>query len=284
MTRERTNRRVLVTGGSGRLGRAVIRELTERGDRVANADLVADPKRQCPEMRADVTDLGDTVEALAGADAVVHLAAPSAEAPDHRLFAENARGTYNVLHGASVLGIDRVVLASSDGVLGGPYDRYPPAALPVDDGHTPRPQSALALSKETAERIGEAFHRWSGMTVVSLRFPCIVKESDYERFPRYWRDPEHRKGSLWSYVDARDAARACRLALDAPIAGAEAMLVAADDTVMNRPTPALVRALFPDTPLMAELGEQASLLRNERARRLLGFEPRHSWRNHVNEQ
>ena len=123
------------------------------------------------------------------------------------------------------------------------------------------------------------FHRWSGVPFVGLRFSNIMEPSDYERFPSFSADPHLRKWNLWSYVDARDVAQSCRLGLEAEITGAEAFIIAASDTVMSRPSRELLAEVFPGVAVRGEIGEYETLLSIKKARKMLGYHPRYSWRN-----
>jgi nucleoside-diphosphate-sugar epimerase len=106
-----------------------------------------------------------------------------------------------------------------------------------------------------------------------------MEPDDYQRFPSFWPDPDLRRWNLWGYVDARDVAQACRLSLEADVSGAEAFIVAAADTVMDRPSADLMAEVYPDVEIRGELGEFESLLSSANARRLLGYEPAYSWRD-----
>jgi nucleoside-diphosphate-sugar epimerase len=275
--------RVAVTGGSGKAGRAVVRDLLEHGEDVLSVDLVASPGLPCAQLAADLTDLGETIEALRGSEAVVHLAAIPASGlrPEERTFRVNTASTYNVFTAASLLGFPRVVWASSETILGLPFQRERPAYAPLDEEHPPRPESSYALSKLLSEEMARQFSRWTEIPFVGLRFSNIMEPADYELFPSYWDDPSLRSWNVWGYVDARDVAQSCRLALRGDRPGAEVFVVAAADTVMNRPSRALMDDVFPGVPIREPLGEFESLLSIAKARRLLGYEPRFSWRDHV---
>jgi nucleoside-diphosphate-sugar epimerase len=176
-----------------------------------------------------------------------------------------------------------VVWASSETTLGLPFD-VPPRYAPVDEDHYPVPTTSYALSKVATETIAAQFERWSGTPHVALRFSNVIGPEDYQQFPSYWGDPQARKWNLWGYIDERDAAAACRLALQAPakaVKGSPAFIIAAADTVMDRPSAALLAEVFPDVPLTREVPGSGTLLSIDRARQVLGFEPRHSWRDHV---
>ena len=241
-------------------------------------------------MRADLTDMGQAMEVLGrvddrhrGVDAVVHLGAIPApgRAPGSELFRNNTVSTYNVFASARQLGIGNIVSASSETVLGLPFDA-PPPYLPVDEEYPPRPETAYALSKTMGEEMARQFCRWEpGMKIVSLRFSNVMRPEEYAQFPGFDRDPAARKWNLWSYVDARDAAQAMRKALEAPLTGAEVFIIASPDTVMSRPVTELAAEFFPGVPWRRGVGPHETLLDSEKARRVLGYEPRYSWRSEV---
>ena len=270
-----------VTGASGKAGRAVSQHLLERGHDVLAIDLVAPREPSCAFLIADLTEFGQTVECLAGTEAVIHLAAIPASRihTEETTFRTNMLSTYNVFEAARLLDLQRVVWASSETILGLPFDE-PPAYAPIDEDHPPRPESSYALSKVLSEEVGRQLNRWTGRPHVALRFSNIMEPDDYERFPSYWDDASLRKWNLWGYVDARDVAESCRLALESDV-GAEHFIVAAADTVMNRPSRELMAEVFPSVPYRPTAGEHHTLLSIEKARKLLGYEPRHSWRDHV---
>ena len=273
--------RVCVTGASGKAGRVVTDHLRSHGHEVVTTDLVVRAARE-PTVVADLTDYGQTIDVLAGTEAVVHLA--NIPGPDRATpattFNVNVTMNFNVFYAAAQLGLRRVVWASSETTLGLPFD-VPPRYAPVDEEHYPLPTTTYALSKVVSESIAEHVAAWSGIPFVALRFSNILGPEDYERFPSYWDDPQLRKWNLWSYVDVRDVAAACRLALEAPVEGATSFVVAAADSVMTRPSAELLAEVFPGVPLRREVGELGSLLASDRAREVLGWEPRHTWRDRV---
>lgn len=276
--------RIVVTGGSGKAGRAVVRDLLEHGHDVVNVDLVPSPESSGPDspapfLRADLTDLGQAVEALDGADAVVHLAAipsPVHATPDV-VFRTNATSTHAVFAAAARLGVRRVVWASSETTLGPPFER-PPDYAPVDEDHGPRPESSYALSKVVGEEMARHFSRWSGIPFVALRFSNVMTRIDYERFPAFWDDPQLRRWNLWGYVDEADVAQSVRCALEADVAGPDAFVIAAADTVMRRPSAELMAEVFPGVPLRGRVEGNETLLAIGKARRLLRYEPAFTWR------
>ena len=274
--------RIVVTGGTGKGGTWVVRELRERGHDVLNVDARHDgsPHGQC--LVADLTDLGETLDALSGAEAVVHFAAiPAPELrPAGETFRINAMSTYNVFAAAELHQMRRVVWASSETVLGLPFDT-PPAFAPIDETIEPRPESSYSLSKLVGETMATQFARRTGIGFLGLRISNIMEPADYANFPSFWDDARLRKWNLWGYVDARDVATAARLGLEVEIQGADICIVAAADTVMTRPSADLMAEVFPDVEVRKALDEHETLLSIDKARRVLGYEPEHSWRNHV---
>ncbi|GAB3368288.1 hypothetical protein GCM10027452_29690 [Micromonospora halotolerans] len=215
--------------------------------------------------------------------AVVHLAAVPAPGllPNAVTFANNSAATYNVFAAARAAGIKRVVWASSETVLGLPFDTPPPYA-PVDEEYPPRPESTYSLNKTLEEEMARHFCRWDPeLVMVGLRFSNVMDVEDYAGFPAFQADPRLRRWNLWGYIDARDGARAVERALAHNRPGADVFIIANADTVMTRSSAALMAEVYPDVEIRGELGEHETLLSIDKARRVLGYEPRHSWRDHV---
>ena len=260
----------------------MIRSLLDRGYGVLNVDLAPPREGLCPYLEADLADMGQAFEVLNGAEAVVHLGA--IPAPGRRsegeTFRNNTMSTYNVFSAAVSVGVQRVVWASSETTLGLPFDREKPSYAPIDEEHPLFPESSYALSKVVSEEMARQLNRASGIPFVGLRFSNIMEPHDYERFPGFWEDPALRKWNLWGYVDARDVAQSCRLGLEADVRGAEAFIIAAADTVMNKPSADLMSEVYPSVPLRDGTGDFETLLSIDKARELLGYAPGYSWRNH----
>jgi len=270
----------------------VVRDLLEHGYDVAATD-IASSRRDVENgaIRADLTDYGQAHEVLKDVDAVIHLAnipAPEINTPAVT-FNTNMAVNFNVFHAAASCGLSRVVWASSETTLGLPFttgNGLPPRYAPVDEDHYPVPTTTYALSKVASETIARHISQWSGIPFVALRFSNIMDPDDYQSFPAAWADPHAREWNLWGYVDGRDVASACRLSLTAPsesLAGSPGLIIAAADTVMNRPSAALFGEVFPGVPLTRDIGEFETLLAIDRAREIIGYEPRHSWRDHISE-
>jgi nucleoside-diphosphate-sugar epimerase len=287
-------RSVVVTGGSGKAGRAAIRELLAHGYAVMNVDMAPPAEPLCHFLKADLNDLGQAVDCLRRAAgtvdrrreplgqpfAVVHMAGIPAPglAPDAVTFQNNMMTTYNIFSAATLLGLERVVWASSETTYGLPLTRSPPAFAPVTEEHALVPESGYALAKVLCERMAEEMHRWNpGTRFVGFRISNILEEADYALIPGFQADATLRRWNMWSWVDSRDVGLACRLALEAEVPGCDVFTIAAADTLMETPSAALMAAHFPGVPLGA-VAEHGTLLSIEKARRVLGYAPRHSWR------
>jgi UDP-glucose 4-epimerase len=298
--------RAAVTGGSGKLGRAVVRDLLDHGYDVVNLDSAPPPADQgSAYLSVDLTDYGQVVDALTTndglggpVDAVVHLAAIPAPGrrPNPATFANNVPATYNVFAAARAAGITNVVWASSETVLGLPFassnrpattlDRteggQPPPYIPVDEEYPARPESTYSLGKHLEEQMAAQFCRWNPrLKMIGLRFSNVMEPHDYAAFPSFDADPRSRIWNLWGYIDARDGAQAVRRALEFNGTGTEVFVIANADTVMSRSSASLAAEFFPDVPVRKELGQHETMLSIDKARRVLGYEPEHSWRTQV---
>jgi nucleoside-diphosphate-sugar epimerase len=284
--------RVAVTGGSGKLGRFAVAELLGHGWSVVNLDRVppAEPLPGEAYTRIDFTEYGQAAEALTAiddryrsVDALVHLAAIPAPGltANAATFANNMPATYNVFAAARLAGIRNVVWASSETVLGLPFDT-PPPYLPVDEEYPGRPESTYSLVKHLEEQMAAQFCRWDPrLKMIGLRFSNVMAAADYAAFPSFDADPSLRKWNLWGYIDGRDGAQAIRLALDHQATGVDVFIISSPDSVMSRPTAELAAEVFPGVPVTRELGTHETLLSCDKARRVLGYRPAHTWRDEV---
>ena len=280
---------IAVTGGSGKLGRTVVRELRAAGHTVVNLDATGERGRGF--VQVDLTDYGQTLDAILGVDdlhggfaAIVHLAAIPAPAilSDVATFHNNIRVTYNVFQAARRAGIRNIVYASSETVLGLPFD-VPPPYIPVDEDYPARPESTYSLVKHLEEQMAIELVRWDpALKIVALRFSNVMDPADYAAFPSFDAGARARKWNLWGYIDARDGAQAVLRALEWDTTGFDRFIIAAADTVMTRPNAELVAEVFPDVPLKRDdLDNNDTLLSIDKARRILGYAPTHSWRDHL---
>ncbi len=282
--------RVVVTGGSGKLGRAVVADLLHNGYEVFNLDRVPSPDPRSPYVKVDFTDYGQVAGALQSVDdkydavdAVVHLAAIPAPGltTNAATFDNNITSTYHVFAAARAAKIKTIVWASSETVLGLPFGPdAPPPYIPVDEQYHPRPNSSYSLSKTLEEEMAGQFCRWDPeLSMTGLRFSNVMEPTDYARFPSFDADPALRQWNLWGYIDARDGAQAVRLALVAATPGKDVFVIAAADTVMSRSSAELAAEVFPDVRVTRELGTHETLLGIDKARTVLGFDPKFSWRD-----
>jgi nucleoside-diphosphate-sugar epimerase len=280
---------VAVTGSSGKLGRAAVSALHNAKHRVVGLDINV-PTAPAQSIRCDCTDFGQVMGALSGIDitggvpdAVVHLAGIPMPglATDHQTFEVNVRSTYNVFSACARLGIKKVVWASSETILGLPFDE-PPAFAPIDESHPDRPNWSYALAKQLCETMADSFVRWNAeMSIASLRFSNVFAPDDYAQLAALQAKPAWRKMNLWSYVDVEDAGDACRLAVEANIQGHQKMIIAAADTLMKGASSELAAQYFADMPIRSLLEGNQSFLSSAQAETSIGYRPKHSWRSRV---
>jgi nucleoside-diphosphate-sugar epimerase len=274
--------KILVTGGQGKVGRFVVQELVNSADEVTVFDRVPGPERGAVRyLVGDIQDLGQVMEAMHGADAVIHLAAihnPNI-ATTTVTYQTNVVGTFNVHHAAFRLGIKRVVSASSNAVVGWSYsDNFVPDYLPVDEDHPLRPEDPYGLSKEIGETIARSY-ALKGLETVSLRPSGVVTPEELEAIKKTGgRKPSGFQA--YSYIDARDLAVAFRLAVVRPLPGATVMFVVAEDSTIAEPLCELYPRIKPSIGNKAiKLTGCRAAYANARAKKLLGWKPVYSWRN-----
>ena len=280
--------KIAITGGSGKLGKSVLQYLRVEGHDVINLDRVGE--RGVGMVQVDLQNYGQVIDVILGLDgqhtgfdAIVHLGAIPAPGliPDAATFHNNMLASYNVFQAARRANIKRIVYASSETVLGVPFDIDPPY-IPVDEEYPARPESTYSLVKHLEEQMAIQLTRWDPeLSITALRFSNVMDPSDYEAFPSFNANATLRKWNLWSYIDGRDGAQAVLRALENAEPGFETFIIAAADTVMGRSSADLATEVFPDVTLRKELGEHETLLSIDKARRLLGYAPEHSWRDNA---
>jgi nucleoside-diphosphate-sugar epimerase len=279
--------RIAVTGSSGKLGSAAVARLRLDGHSVTGFDVAGAPGPGF--TRVDFLDYGQTIDALQsvtarhdGFDALVHLAAipVNGMVPDVTTFHSNMGVTFNVFHGAMRAGIRTIVAASSITALGFPFTE-PPEYLPLDEAGSGRANNTYGLVKVLEEELARQLVRWDEqLSVTALRFTNVTLPGEYAAFVPRAGDPQYRRDLIWSYVDARDGAEAIALALAHARPGFENYNIAASDTGLTVPSADLMAAAFPGVPCTKpDLGTHETLMGIDKARRQLGFEPRHLWRD-----
>ena len=278
--------RILVTGASGKLGQAVVEELVAHDYEVVGADRRPAPlqRRQVRFAEIELGDVGQVAGVMSGSQAVIHLGAipgPRRDA-DEVVFTNNTRATFAVLQAAHVVGVRKAVIASSISALGPSFSPDPttPLYAPVDEEHPLLGADAYALSKEVDERTAAMFHRRVGMAVAALRFTFVGRPDEIvESAARLKENPSTGSRTLWSYVDIRDAAVAARLALEAAGLKFEVFNVSAADTLSDIPTEKLLRDYAPSVEVRQPIVGYGSAYSIEKARRVLDYQPAHSWRD-----
>src|SRR5215203_2526076 len=280
--------KVLVTGGSGRIGTATVNDLVANGYGVVSAD-----RRRGSEplpngarfVELDLGDVGQVAGAMEGCEAVIHLGAiPSPYSfPDEIVFNNNVRNTFAVFQAARLLGVKKVAFASSLSALGTAWapEPFSPVYAPVDEDHPLLNHDCYGLSKEVDERTADMFHRLTGMQVAALRFCWVAHMNEVKQaVERIKENPGHPQEwrVLWAYVDVRDAAASCRRAIEAEGFGFAAFNITADDTLSDTPTENLLRTHTPSVEIRQPIPGTRSAFSNQRAKDLLGWKPVHSWR------
>jgi nucleoside-diphosphate-sugar epimerase len=278
--------RVLVTGASGRLGRAVVDHLHAQGVTVTALELADDPKLPVDRLVVgSATDPAAVTDALSGVDAVIHCAAipsPTLGTP-LEVFSGNTQATFVVLHTAGTAGVRRAAIASSYSITGLPFTRDGvdphPDYLPIDEALPQRVEESYGLSKQVDEATAAMMCQRFGLTVVALRYPYLGAPEDRlaDLAARYVDRPETGARELWAYLDLRDAARAAWLAVTRPLTGFHAFYLAAPQILSARPTAELVERYHPDVPLRAPLPGRQVPMDLSAARELLGFTAEHEF-------
>jgi nucleoside-diphosphate-sugar epimerase len=276
------------------VGRAAVKHLMERGFNVASLDMARPAGLSNPPKpgevnfsRIDITDFGQVLGAFSGinervsgtVDGIVHLGAIASpgETADHVIFDTNMQSTYNVFEAARRLKIRNVVWASSETVYGIPYPNGP-AYVPVDE-EIELPQWSYSLSKLLGEKMAEQFAKWDPETkIIGLRLSNVQEPQDYANFESYQADPKSRHFNLWTYIDARDAAQAIRLALGAKLTGAHVFGIANTNSLMRKSNDELLDAMWPGVKRKRPLKPNESLISIEKAQRILGYKPEFDWK------
>jgi nucleoside-diphosphate-sugar epimerase len=277
--------KIVVTGSSGQFGQHVVRNLTAAGHDVLGIDRVANPSIRASWV-CDLSRTGDLFEALAGAQAVVHLAAIPAPnlMPDSMTFNNNVNAVYNVLKVAAELRIGKLVIASSIAAYGFLYARTmrEPKYLPLDEEHPCTPVDSYGLSKVVGETIAGSFAMQAAASISSLRLPGINFDPEFKLIKERFVNSRYRLPGFWTYIDVRDAAEACRLALEAAPPGHTIFNIAAPTSNMREPTDELLKQFLPEVKKNGNgLVGNWSGMNSSKAERMLGFRAQHVWERYI---
>lgn len=284
--------KVVVTGSRGKVGRATVQAFVDAGHEVTGVDLVRPvfdagvvvPGRY---VMADLTDAGSAYSVVAGADAVVHVAAipqPTGN-PPHVVFQTNLMSTFNLIEAAVRFGVKRFVNVSSESIVGNFFPERPflPDYAPVDEEHPLHPQDPYALSKSFGEQLMDAAVRRSDIRAISIRPSTVHNEDNYEsNLGKQVRDPSNLTANLWSYIDVYDLADALVLAAESDLPGHEVFYIASPDNAGGHDFAEILHRYYGDQIELRPLDRvDASGIDTSKARRLLGWDPKRSWRDYL---
>ncbi len=293
-------KRIIFTGGTGKAGRHAIPHLLGKGYEILNVDLKPFDHPDVNTLITDITDLGQVFSAFTthfgferyndgmppkAPDAIVHFAAVPRVMinPDNVTFAQNTVGTYNVLEAAMKLGVQKVIIASSETTYGvcfaeGNKDYH---SFPLEEDYDTDPMDSYGLSKVVNEKTARAFAMRYGADVYALRIGNVIEPHEYANFPAFLADPLSRKRNAWSYIDARDLGEIVHLCLQKDGMGYQVFNAVNDTITANMPTAEFLAKYAPNTPITRPMGVDEAPLANRKIREVLGFKEAHPWKNYV---
>jgi len=279
--------RVVVTGGSGRAGQWVVRQLTEAGHQVVNFDVVHRPELELPGefCRVELADAGKVYDALFQfrPDGICHLAANPAPSGQARIdvFDNNVLSAHNLMQAAGDLGVSRVVYASSEMATGLLTEGAVPTQIPFDESERYPSPNAYALSKYLSEVIADsAAVRYPRTAWVGLRINNVIAPDGYGRFRDEWDDPSLSRHNFWSYIDARDVGTAYLAGLEGTSSGHEVCLIAAADTRARRGLRELMAEFYDGYDrFTSDYADPMSAFNCAKMKTLFDWTPTHSWRD-----
>jgi nucleoside-diphosphate-sugar epimerase len=293
-------KRIIFTGGTGKAGRHAVPHLLAKGYEILNVDLKPLDLPGVNTLIADITDNGQTFNALtthfgfagfnagkppSAPDAVVHFAAIPRVLiePDNRTFDVNVIGTYNVIEAAMKLGVRKVVIASSETTYGvcfaeGDKDFH---SFPLEEDYDVDPMDSYGLSKVVNEKTARAFAMRYKADIYALRIGNVIEPHEYDRFPAFIADPPSRKRNAWSYIDARDLGEIVHLCLEKDGLGFQVFNAVNDTITADLPTKDFLARYCPGVKITRPMGEYEAPLSNRKTREVLGFKEAHNWRQYV---
>ena len=293
-------KRIIFTGGTGKAGRHAVPYLLARGYDILNLDLKPLDLPGVTTLITDLTDSGQTFNALTthfnldhyadGApprapDAVVHFAAIPRVGiePDNKTFTANVTSTYNVIEAAMKLGVRKVIVASSETTYGvcfaeGDQDYH---SFPLTEDYDSDPMDSYGLSKVVNEKTARAFAMRYGADIYALRIGNVIEPHEYSNFPEYLANPPMRKRNAWSYIDARDLGQIVDLCLQKDGLGYQVFNAVNDTITANMPTPDFLAKYAPNSRITRPMGPHEAPLSNQKIRDVLGFREAHPWRTYV---
>ena len=289
--------RIFFTGGSGKAGQYAVKHLRDLGHLVTNIDL--DAPADGRSLRVDLADAGQVASAMQAYadfdeldpgtgvpryDAVVHFAAVPRImiVPDNETFRINTMSTYNVIDAAVKAGVPKIIFASSETTYGVCFHdgEVKPAYIPIDEDHPTVPQDSYAMSKVVNEATARSFQARSGTDIYGLRINNVIEPHEYaENFPDFMAHPEKRRRNIFAYIDARDLARMVERCLATDGLGYEVFNVSNDDLSVDLTSDEVIARFYQGVPKTREMGENETFYANDKAKRMLGFAPKHSWRD-----
>ncbi|WP_313441493.1 NAD(P)-dependent oxidoreductase [Novosphingobium sp.] len=288
-----TKKRVAVTGAHGKIGTVLVPYLKAEGYEVFSIDETPPSDPDELAMTADLTQFGQALDALSSAgedtyarpereafDVVVHLASlphPRMKA-DSEEFRINMMATFNVFEAARRLGIKNVVWAASEVGTGVPYDKTDAPYVPVDEEYPMRGYNIYSLTKVLGEEMARQIClNDPEMRITCLRLSNVMNPEEYDKFDTWQDDPTQRLWNFWTYVDNRDVAQAVGLAIEYDVRGKDQFFITNDETVMRTPTVELLDKHFPDIERKKEFTGNEVVISNDKAKRILGFQPKYRW-------
>ena len=290
--------RVFFTGGSGKAGKHAIAYLQGQGHHVVNADLTPSGLA-VPELLIDLCDAGqvigamsqfvdfyqlDTGDGVPKYDAVVHFAAVPRVmiGTDGECFRQNTLTTYNVIEAAVKLGIPKVIFASSETTYGVCFadGEVKPQYIPIDEDHPTVPHDSYAMSKVCNEVTAKSFHARTGIDIYGLRINHVTEPHEYaENFPAYMDDPACRRRNIFAYIDARDLGHMVDCCLKTDGLGYQVFNASNSDASVGISSDEVVARFYQGVPVKRQMRPDETFYANDKAKQMVGFAPKHSWRD-----